>query len=133
MNKVDEFKENLLNNLEYNLEEGNIEDALDNLRRFKISNKNIGYDVNRLNYNRVDLENAFHTKWLEENLPRAGLNSGGGILQDLMTHHKIEVTDRERKIVASVVQWFGTNCGSCFLEETLALVNRKVIDKDGRN
>lgn len=117
--KLQEFKDNALNNLQHSLNDGDIEGAKDSLKRFQDCRKNEGYDTKRLNFNTNDLENVFHTKWIEENLPCSGINGGRGVLQDLMSHHNIEVTDRERKIVASVIQWLGTNCGKGFLETIL--------------
>ena len=79
-----------------------------------------------------DREKAFAESWEKENVPQHGLNYGHGILQDLFFTGspwfsnlnsrakaiKI-ISRRERMIVATVIQWLGTNCGWCFLEETL--------------
>ncbi len=44
-----------------------------------------------------------------------------------------EPTDAEKAAVAGVVQWFGTNCGHSFIEETLRATGyRLVFDQDER-
>lgn len=62
-----------------------------------------------------------------------GVNHGCGILQDMMlSTHRHEkpksfdpwLTNRERKIVATVVQWLGTNCGKSFLYEASRRMGR---------
>lgn len=72
-------------------------------------------------------EDAFHEHWLHENSDdRYGINYGTGCAQDLMLSiYKYEkpegfepwLTNRERKILATFVQWLGTNCGQGFLHE----------------
>lgn len=73
-------------------------------------------------------EIAFAEYWLKENNEdlRYAINSGCGLAQDLMLstyqHEKPEgfepwLSNRERKILATFVQWLGTNCGQGFLHE----------------
>lgn len=73
-------------------------------------------------------EQSFAAIWEKENEPCGGVNFGHGLLQDLMIGtHKYEfrwkgdfdpwLTDRERKICATLIQWLGTNCGRGFLEQ----------------
>ena len=73
-------------------------------------------------------ERAFVEAWLKENdADRSrGINSGCGLAQDLMlSTHRYEqpenfqpwLSNRERKILATFVQWLGTNCGQSFLSE----------------
>jgi hypothetical protein len=72
-------------------------------------------------------EIAFHEHWQYENAnDRYGINYGCGAAQDLMLSiYKYEkpenfepwLTNRERKILATFVQWLGTNCGQSFLHE----------------
>ena len=120
--EIDEFKASAARRVKECLtdEDGpDIENALEWLERLEMCQKNEGYATDRLNYDKGDLENAFHDEWIKENLPQPGLNSGRGILQGLMNHHEIEISDRERKIVASIIQWLGTNIGSSFLDNSL--------------
>jgi len=76
-------------------------------------------------------EKIFADEWEKENRERPCIDYGMGILQDLMvteTHElwmclpkKIAfiISRREACIVATVVQWFGSNVGFCFLETCL--------------
>lgn len=88
---------------------------------------NTGFRLDRTRHNDSTgrLEKALSDHWAEENKACRAVNYGHGILQDLMIQSaKTEdpdfdpwVTPRERKIVAMVVQWMGTNCGRSFLFE----------------
>ena len=40
-----------------------------------------------------------------------------------------KITDRDRLVSATVVQWLGTNCGLCFLRETLEEAGYKIVKK----
>lgn len=64
--------------------------------------------------------NPFEKIWLEfwqiENNPPGYLNSGIGPLESVL---KREPTAAEKAAVAAVIQWFGSNCGHAFIEETL--------------
>lgn len=124
---VDEFKADALEQIEYFTKEGDTEAALAWIEKIKACDKNEGFSLERLNYEKDDLENAFHAEWLKENLPMSGINGGNGTLHLLMSQHDIEVSDRERKIVAHVIQWLGTNCGRCFLENALKRCGYKMI------
>lgn len=96
--------------------------------------QNVGINLNRLEHN--DREKAFHDQWLKENDPLLYINYGNGILQDLFLRseriglgadtciHKINQRDRE--IVATVIQWLGSNIGMCFLEESLKRCGYKI-------
>src|SRR6478672_1241153 len=97
--------------------------------------QNKGLKVNRLDHN--PREKAFHDQWLKENEPKSWINQGHGVLQDLfiesdinMFNRKIHlaINDRDRYIVATVVQWLGSNCGMCFLGEALARVGMKIVE-----
>jgi hypothetical protein len=88
---------------------------------------NVGHKVERIEHN--EREMAFFEQWLRENEPRAGINNGHGILQDLFIERegllglhkwKIEISNRERMIVATIIQWLGSNVGMGFLHAALA-------------
>ena len=74
-------------------------------------------------------ENAFAETWEQENERRPGLNFGQGMLQDLLAQRSEKwphypslrkvVDNRDAAIVATVVQWLGTNVGMSFLGEAL--------------
>lgn len=80
-------------------------------------------------------ERMFAEVWAAENDPSPGLNHGIGILDHLTLDQRAEfcgipryrrrrgpVTQEEATLVASVIQWLGTNCGAGFL----AHVERRV-------
>jgi hypothetical protein len=88
-----------------------------------------GYGYERTQHNA--LEKAFADAWEQENQPRPGINHGGGILQDLFYNRAgrpiHEVTDSERMVAATVVQWLGTNVGFSFLTEILRKQGFRII------
>ena len=109
----------------------------------KKGSKNLGVFTNRLDFDKRGLEKAFSEKWRKENdkKRRRGLNFGLGILQDLfyyphfqfhdsMNKPLLEVTKRERVIVATVIQWLGTNVGLSFLEEVLKESGYKIVKNE---
>src|SRR6266436_2577933 len=87
---------------------------------------NRGAEYARVKYN--PREAAFAKAWEKENEPNAHINYGHGILQDLfskpdpifwMTIGGVAtkvITDDERIVTATAIQWLGSNCGWCFLE-----------------
>jgi hypothetical protein len=96
---------------------------------------NVGISVKRLEHN--EREKAFYEQWLQENSPVTGVNSGHGILQDLFIDsgdvvgfkRKVieEINNRDRMIVATVIQWLGSNCGMCFLGEALEKFGARIV------
>lgn len=97
---------------------------------------NIGHRVERIKYN--DLEKAFHETWLKWNEPRVGVNYGNGTLQDLFIEKGerpfsrkwiADISNRERWIVATVIQWLGTNVGMAFLHEALGAAGMYIVQK----
>jgi len=90
---------------------------------------NKGYRFERTETNEREL--AFYQQWLIENYPQPGLGHGQGILQDLFIEREpgdfflpgnkwVEIiNDRDRRIVATIIQWLGTNVGMSFLNEAL--------------
>jgi hypothetical protein len=67
------------------------------------------------------LEVAFAEEWERENVPQPGLNQGHGVLQNLMCEPNSHVlretiTQRDASIVATAIQWLGTNVGRAFLQ-----------------
>lgn len=94
--------------------------------------RNRGYDYRRTFYQHGNnRERVFADKWEEENKPISWLNHGWGSLQDLFFEYhppfdrlgiatcaKV-LTNRDRMVAATAIQWLGTNCGWRWLEETL--------------
>lgn len=101
----------------------------------------------------VPPEKIFADAWEKENADRRGINYGMGILQDLMVTQRaakrgdlsvrdsfsvfgrlrvaFEITPRERIIVATVIQWLGTNCGWGFLTECLRKCGWRLVRIEG--
>lgn len=74
------------------------------------------------------LEKALADQWEIVNKKSHSINYGQGLLQDLFGRahptfgHRVPdwihvVTPKERWIVATVIQWLGSNCGQSFLNE----------------
>lgn len=117
--------------LEYHFEifpdEGEMEDIIDLAVKQDGFLANKGYKWERIKSN--PRERAFYEQWLKENEPRPGINFGQGILQDLflvrgedspLTRKWItEITNRDRMIAATVIQWLGSNVGMAFLQDAL--------------
>ncbi|WP_417459061.1 hypothetical protein [Kordiimonas sp.] len=60
-------------------------------------------------------ENAFHKQWIHEQD-----NYGSPMLENLFASWGIgDATPREVAVVASTIEWLGTNVGFCFLESAL--------------
>jgi hypothetical protein len=80
------------------------------------------------------IEKALADQWEYENRPGAH-NHEDGLLAALMdgTWRKEDppelregpITARERKIVATVIQWLGTNCGRSFIYEATARMGER--------
>lgn len=102
-----------------------------------------------LDYHRVEhdrqhapesMELAFAEEWEKENDERPGVNFGHGILQDLMFERhghmsqrcREEITPRDARIVATVVQWLGTNCGRGFLHAVFTRSGSRLIELEAR-
>ncbi len=85
---------------------------------------NCSYSQNRLGINDYTgrCEQALHDLWQKENAENNPwtCNENLGLLQELI-RHRPEIADkylttRERKLIATVIQWLGTNCGRAFLD-----------------
>ena len=85
-------------------------------------------------------EVAYHDEWVKQNQPNAGINYGHGVLQDLFfiedeksqfrnpKCHTV-INERDRFIVATVIQWLGTNVGMSFLESALNKCGHRIEKK----
>lgn len=85
---------------------------------------NSSYSQKRLGINDYTgrLEQAIHDLWQEENKESEpywrNLDNVGFLQQMIFGREEIKdkfLTNRERKLIATIVQWFGTNCGNAFL------------------
>lgn len=101
--------------------------------------KNRGYMYRRVFYN--EREKAFADQWEKECRPIRGINFGQGILQDLFFEQRgpfnnvkavLWITYRDRYVVATIVQWLGSNCGMSFLHESLKRFGYKITKIEDR-
>lgn len=112
----------------------------------KNGSKNLGWKIDRLKYDSKDIENSLSEHWQKENIKRGGINYGQGILQDLFFETignplnilsrevcHLKITNRDRLISATVIQWLGTNCGFCFLKESLSKAGYDIVKRDTHN
>ena len=134
MAKYNALKNYLNNELEVYVSESELEDLIALAVKQDSYENNKGYKFERIEHNPI--EKAFYEQWLKENEPTQGINFGQGILQDLfieigehMFERKwvTEINNRDRWIVATVIQWLGTNCGMSFLHEALKKVSYRII------
>lgn len=94
----------------------------------------VGFKNERIHHN--EREKAFSYEWMRENKHRPGINFGYGTLQDLFitrermsnTFH-FEIKSEHRYVVATVIQWLGTNCGMAFIEKVLDKFGKVIVSK----
>lgn len=92
----------------------------------------------RIKFN--DRELSFAAEWDKENDKswNCGTNHYHGILQDLFIEQTTKfpfshkwfvklISKRERMIVATVIQWLGSNVGMCFLGKALSRCGYKIV------
>jgi len=103
--------------------------------------KHKGIQRKRLKHN--ILEKTLADDWEDLNKKRSYISHGFGILQDLMVitsdkrvHNSwsikgfsFVITQRDAVIVATIIQWLGTNVGMCFLEKALGKAGYKIIQE----
>jgi hypothetical protein len=106
----------------------------------KILKKNIGLCHERTQYDKgwgVNFEKVFQEQWDKINRERSGFSCPEGIAQALFYVDKASadkfdgpnrddtglfqspvyrLTGREQRIIATIIQWLGTNCGQSFLD-----------------
>lgn len=108
----------------------------------KLGRKHKGYMHERTSNLFHDLEKDFYNQWKRDNKPKPGINYGFGLLQDLFCipeddplrirfrkskGQKIVINNRDKYVVATVIQWLGTNCGMAFLGEVLRKSGRNIV------
>ena len=93
---------------------------------------NRGLHYRRVKYN--PREKALADHWERECKAQAGFNFGHGIAQDLMCvpnkqgkfYMKHKLSAKDRMLMATVIQWLGSNCGICFLQDALKSCGEKI-------
>lgn len=81
--------------------------------------KNEGLSINRFKANPLEYE--FALAWEAINTDEVGHLNGRGTLDYMLSPSNRpngEVTDRDRVVAATVIQWLGSPVGQSFLEET---------------
>lgn len=136
--KYNAFKDYLNNTLEVYPDEIELEDLVALAIKQDSYENNKGYGFERTEHN--PREKAFYEQWLKENEPLAHINHGHGLLQDLFIEIDkdypflkkwiTEITNRDRMIAATVIQWLGSNCGMSFLDEALRKVNYRIVQDE---
>lgn len=96
--------------------------------------KNTGFHEKRtkINDSTGKLEKSLADLWDKENIPNRNVNYGMGILQDLCYNNRCgdyyaHIDEDTRAVVATVVQWLGTNIGRCFLEQAFREADWTII------
>jgi hypothetical protein len=117
------------------LDNDEIDTVLRLARREQIESEHIGIRPERCKDN--PREAAFQKKWLIEN--KIDRLNGNGTLQQLFIDSKLglfqdelrlEINQRDRMVVATVIQWLGSNVGWCFLEETLKECGYRIVKNE---
>jgi hypothetical protein len=100
----------------------------------KLGREHKGFRHERMKDRNGHYERAFYKTWKHWNEEKSWLNFGFGILQDLLVipedhpvmsifrkhkGFKVIINNRDKFIVATVIQWLGTNVGFGFLHEAL--------------
>lgn len=97
-------------------------------------NYNLGLFPERKEFN--VREKVFSEEWQIENKIIPWMNQGRGTLQNLMINKDnttvFYITENDRVIVATVIQWLGTNIGFSFLERTLKKCGYKLVKIDNK-
>jgi len=129
---IERLSKHLIKNHEIYLDDEELESIASSVLDDLVQFENVGYFTRRLEFN--PREKAFHDQWLEENKPLRYVNHGNGLLQDLFFDRDenkklkcfLEINKRDREIVATVIQWLGTNIGFNFLETVLKIAGYKI-------
>ena len=93
--------------------------------------KNKGFSQYRFSTNPD--EQLFAEEWEEHNTSHEGKVDGSGILDYLLAENpndpRGEVTDRDRRVAATVIQWLGSQCGKCFLRDVQEKIDKNLENK----
>ena len=93
--------------------------------------KNMGFLYERISENRKhkynDTEEAFIKEWnkkygMHNQSYATALSS---LFRSTKFKRQLKINLRDRMVVATIIQWLGSNCGMCFIETVLKQVKRK--------
>ena len=93
---------------------------IDTNSRERVTRSATGHSSHRLTSKHGGVERSFAKIWRKINTPTPGLHGGQGILQALLDADCGLLSEREHRIVATVIQWLGSAIGSGFLDEVNA-------------
>ncbi len=75
-----------------------------------------------------DAERLYLEHWRRANKRHPAINSGYTTLEWILCpcgqRYPDGVSQRDANVAASVVQWFGTNCGGCFIRQVEAEIDK---------
>lgn len=95
-------------------------------KRILTESQNVGKFVNRIETN--DREKYFHLNWQKVNKMGSGINNGHDLLQCLFANAEEPINSHNRMIAATVIQWLGSNVGMSFLDDTLKMMGKRIVD-----
>lgn len=136
-NPVKEYLEHNLEDREVHLLKEEIDKVVELANLMGDYEANRGIRESRIEHN--DREKAFHDQWLKENKPDGFTCNGVGLLQALFIEDSLSVMKMktvrkisrpERMVVATVIQWLGSNIGWCFLSDSLKRCGYKIVPID---
>jgi len=99
---------------------------------------NVGWLIERCRF--CIRERAFAEKWISENKKHQSYGKYSDDLLQIIFNRsseifpvqrsRLRITMRERFIVATVIQWLGTNIGFVWLQEVLEIIGYKIVPID---
>lgn len=98
------------------------------LDKLNLGSKDRGDYYERTEWNK--LEKAFAELWEHENKSGTSAYRGVGLMQALFCNrgHEHQVSASERFVVATMIQWLGSNCGFAFLRQALRKAGYDIRD-----
>ena len=93
--------------------------------------KNKGLLHNRIAENKKhkynDTEEAFINRWNDKVIGESkNLNA---MFVNNQLNKRLKITLRDRFVIATIIQWLGSNCGMCFLKESLGKAGYEIVKK----
>jgi hypothetical protein len=96
--------------------------------------QNKGFWFHRIKHPASKLEKALYKRWRKENTRPSGSTLPRLFYPQNPTVSTypvpvVKITRRDRFIVATAIQWLGSNCGFCMLREALSDAGYDVVPK----
>ena len=77
--------------------------------------------LHQYRFKQNSLEKIFAEKWEQQNQESRTLD---WVLAEFPNEPRGEVTERDRQVAASVMQWMGSSVGNCFFKELMKEVEK---------